>query len=122
LFDGGNAISIRASVGQEPMHERQPTQRDSTTTTGLLFLFSGVNDNGNKASNGQWLMQRSQPVQSACVIATILCVIKLLQQYYTLKSLRMKFWSKITFDTGIIAAPLMVGWRADRLRMDYDRT
>ena len=75
MLEGGNDISIRASVGQEPMHERQPTHRDSTTATGLLLRLLGVNDNGSKASNGQWLMQRSQPVQSVWVIATMLCVI-----------------------------------------------
>lgn len=33
---GGMETSCSASVGQEPMHDKQPTHRFSTTTTGRL--------------------------------------------------------------------------------------
>ena len=72
---GGLLISWSAWVGHEPMHERQPTHWDSTTTIGRFgFVRSGGDSSsGNKASNGQCGMQRSQPVQSASMIATIDC-------------------------------------------------
>tara|TARA_B110000008_G_scaffold6476_1_gene6310 strand:+ start:3270 stop:3566 length:297 start_codon:yes stop_codon:yes gene_type:complete len=72
---GGLLTSWSALVGHEPMHERQPTHCDSTTTIGRFGLVRSGGDSisGNKASNGQCEMQRSQPVQSASMIATIDC-------------------------------------------------
>ena len=69
----GMAISYKASVGQEPIQDKQPTQLFSTTITGLLLCFRpcGFIASGNNASNGQWAIHKSQPVQSCCVIATI---------------------------------------------------
>ena len=70
---GGMLTSWRASVGQEPMHDKHPTHCSSTTTTGrfLCFLPSGLTAKGSSASKGQCVMQRSHPVQSACTMATI---------------------------------------------------
>ena len=72
---GGVFTSWSAWVGHEPMHERQPTHCSSTTTTGRFGFVrpSGEWSRGRSASNGQCGMQRSQPVQSASMIATIDC-------------------------------------------------
>ena len=72
---GGVLTSWRAWVGHEPMHERQPTHCSSTTTTGRFGFSrpSGEWSKGRRASNGQCGIQRSQPVQSASMIATIDC-------------------------------------------------
>ena len=46
-------ISYNASVGQEPIQDKQPTQVSSLTITGLLLNPSGQIASGSKASNGQ---------------------------------------------------------------------
>jgi len=72
---GGNRISCNAFVGHEPMHERQPTHCVARTTTGrfLCFLSVGFSARGKRASKGQCGMHKSQPVQSASVMATMDC-------------------------------------------------
>jgi len=72
---GGKSISCNAFVGHEPIQERQPTHCVARTTTGrfLWFLLIGFSESGKSASNGQCGMQRSQPVQSASVMATMDC-------------------------------------------------
>ena len=70
---GGNRISCNAFVGHEPMQERQPTHCVARTTTGrfLCFLSVGFSARGKRASKGQCGMHKSQPVQSASVMATM---------------------------------------------------
>ena len=72
---GGISISCNALVGHEPMHERHPTHCDAMTTTGrfLCLRSGGFVASGSRASNGQCGMHKSQPVQSASVMATIDC-------------------------------------------------
>lgn len=72
---GGALISCKAWVGQEPMQDKHPTHCSSTTTTGrLAFVRSGGDTRrGSSASNGQWEMHKSHPVQSDSMIATIDC-------------------------------------------------
>jgi len=50
---GGTTISYSASVGQEPIQDRQPTQFSFNTTTGRFFRSGGHSESGNNASNGQ---------------------------------------------------------------------
>ena len=72
---GGVFTSCRAWVGHEPMQDKHPTHWDSTTTTGRFGFVRccGEFSKGNNASKGQCGMHRSQPVQSASMIATIDC-------------------------------------------------
>lgn len=72
---GGISISCNALVGHEPMQERHPTHCEAMTTTGrfLCLRSGGFVASGNRASNGQCGMHKSQPVQSASVMATIDC-------------------------------------------------
>ena len=49
----GITISYNASVGHDPMQERQPTHASILTITGLFFLFGGHLAKGRSASNGQ---------------------------------------------------------------------
>ena len=78
---GGNATSCSAFVGHEPIQDRHPTHWLARTMTGrfLCFLSLGDVSMGNKASNGQCGIHRSQPVQSASTIATIDWPMTLLQ-------------------------------------------
>jgi hypothetical protein len=55
------------------MQERHPTQFSFNTTTGRFFRSGGQSVRGSNASNGQWWMQRSQPVHFGSSIATIAC-------------------------------------------------
>lgn len=50
---GGTTNSCSAIVGHEPIQERHPTQRDSTTIIGLLRIPGGISKAGRSASNGQ---------------------------------------------------------------------
>ena len=70
---GGSGTSCKAPVGQDPMHDKQPTHAASTTITGRLGWFrpSGFSARGSKASNGQKGMQRSHPVQAESVMPTM---------------------------------------------------
>jgi|APSaa5957512493_1039668.scaffolds.fasta_scaffold09451_2 hypothetical protein len=81
----GILTSNRAPVGQEPIHERQPTHCDATTTIGLFLCVRnlGLLARGNSASNGQCGMHKSQPVQSDSVMATIDCPMKCLGGCYS---------------------------------------
>jgi len=53
---GGTDTSNNASVGHEPMQDKQPTHRFSTTTTGRFGWVRpvGFSTSGSRASNGQW--------------------------------------------------------------------
>ena len=72
---GGVFTSCSAWVGHEPMQDRHPTHCDSTTTTGRFGFVrcSGELSRGSNASKGQCGIHKSQPVQSASMIATIDC-------------------------------------------------
>ena len=72
---GGSATSCSAPVGQEPMHDKQPTHAASITTTGRFgwLRSTGFSAKGNKASKGQKGMHRSQPVQAESVMPTMAC-------------------------------------------------
>ncbi len=72
----GTRTSCRALVGQEPIQLRQPTQFSLSTITGLFLCSGGHSARGKSASKGQWVIQRSQPVQSLLVISTIACPMK----------------------------------------------